>query len=460
VNETYGQTLLDALSSNPEYADFYRLIQATGVEDTLRTNEKNILTLFVPKNGSIDLSEIGNPAKKDSLRMLALMHIVRQPLYRKEMTGIDYHSFSNRFLRFFPKGETVTVNDIAVLTSGFRFSNGVIYQINSPIASRLSLWEKLCSDSRYTRFVDYVNSCMADIFDPELSLSSGVLDASGNMIYTDSVFVNTNVYLHDYPIDNHSFHFTLFAPDNQVVEQILQNDFWAAVGGDPDKITVADTVNFFSRIFTHGLIANKEVTPAYWTPSYLQSVLNSYFNPAASDLTANDQQLLSNGLFASVNKYDEASTQFFFQNKKMVDAYMMQPDSLNLISLPSGWTPTPTVVYTRLTDTLYATVNFATYDAPTTPRCLTVKIPDVRKGSYSVAISFYTQTCQLKIRHQGGVEVAFDPRKYRPLHQRNIEVMTINVTDFGDVYLDFVPTGSGNNGFQFYLRDITLQPVL
>jgi len=493
---TYSQeTLLEILASNPDYADYYRLLQATGVDDTIRLYELNYLTVFVPKNGTIDMGK-----DLETLRNLALMHIVRDPVYQVNMNNVVLSSCNGRSLRFISEGSSLTVNNVNILRFNERYANGIIHQINSPIEYMISLWEYLCSNPDYTKYVEYVNSCVSEEFLPELSIPTGVYDENNNMIYTDSVFETYNYYLRSYPIDNHQYHFTLFVPEDAVVEDIFRNYFVDGLGGwppeppeppepDPDNPDLddpvepepfparSDTLNFLSRVYLHGVIMGKEYRPSQWNPANLISVIGSKFNPAASNINASDQLLFSNGLFAGVSYFDNATKQFFIQKSVRLDI-----DSDTEVIFPEGWDPAPSMSnYTPdpqyngdILIFTYRRLDFGTFDSPLMPRYMTLPIHNVQKGRYTVQLSYLTMylgsngnfgngCVQFRIRRQGGgavEEKLVDPRWLRPNVREDEDMMEIHVSDFGDVYLDFVSVAPGNNNsYMLYIRNINLQPV-
>ena len=124
------------IGSNPSFSTFRRAVDQAGLEGTLSDKDATF-TIFAPTDSAFDklpagtLDKLMKPENKDKLRSLLLYHVVSGKMTAAEVRSGDVKTLNGETLKIAAGGNTVQVENTAVVASDMMAANGVIHSINN-----------------------------------------------------------------------------------------------------------------------------------------------------------------------------------------------------------------------------------------------------------------------------------------------------------------------------------------
>lgn len=214
------RTMWEYIQERPEYSEFVSLVKATGTDSILQNCQN--LTVWVPLNGKIpDLSNLSDSVKKQTVRN----HITTLQYLTVDMqNGIRVSAFSGKKLGIFSDdGVIFRVNSCRIQKADMVCRDGVVHEIGGWIGLQKNLKEYLQQASEYSFLNNLIGDLQDSVFDETLSTPTGELDVLGRPIY-DSVFLHTNMFYRNVPLDNENKVYTLcLTPDWILQEKVEQH---------------------------------------------------------------------------------------------------------------------------------------------------------------------------------------------------------------------------------------------
>jgi uncharacterized surface protein with fasciclin (FAS1) repeats len=242
-------SLWEELKANNQLSDFCEVLEQTKVfrmhkktsvsyADLLKGGQS--FTVIAPVNGSFDkdayLKQV-ETAQGDSAvehffiknHLLRSVVSVNSDKKRALMLNQKYAEFTNS-----------TVNGISIQQSNIHAKNGVIHSIAQPLTYRYSIYEILRDRPEFSLVGRELLRYNIEEFDPDLSVSSGIVD--GVPIYVDSVTYEYNKILYTIgEIDSQDSLFWMVAPTNAGWEKAW-NEVTQYFVYDSKNVAKADSV--------------------------------------------------------------------------------------------------------------------------------------------------------------------------------------------------------------------------
>lgn len=222
--------LLEYLKEQPEYSEFVKLLEETGIADELTRNQ--ILTVWAPVNETFPSAEVTAMSMEDKIS-LCQNHINYIALYNTKLENdklIKTLAGKNLLIKEVSE-DLFSIDGVELEGNEQACSNGVVHKVKEWLIPRLSVYDYLLrAGDDYSVFRDSVLFYSDTVFKPSQSFVMGI-DSMGNTIY-DSVFVIENSFLDKGDIRDEDEDYTLFMPSNRVLETMYQEmgDYFAGQG--------------------------------------------------------------------------------------------------------------------------------------------------------------------------------------------------------------------------------------
>lgn len=237
--------LLEYLKEQPEYSEFVKLLEETGIADELTRNQ--ILTVWAPVNETFPSAEVTAMSMEDKIS-LCQNHINYIALYNTKLENdklIKTLAGKNLLIKEVSE-DLFSIDGVELEGNEQACSNGVVHKVKEWLIPRLSIYDYLLrAGDDYSVFRDSVLFYSDTVFKPSQSFVMGI-DSMGNTIY-DSVFVIENSFLDKGDIRDEDEDYTLFMPSNRVLETMYQEmgDYFAGQG---EMFSTADSSKFMNWI--------------------------------------------------------------------------------------------------------------------------------------------------------------------------------------------------------------------
>lgn len=214
VDGLRGETLFQQLSENPKTTTFAAIVKKVGYDSLL--NGDQMLTVFAPTNTA--LASVNTDDTK------AMLQLVKNHIAYSEYT-IQEGGFNVGKVEMI-NAKNITINGLKLNGAGLNntegnyniaVENGVIHLMDDTIPFQKNIYEYLKSQtgSLQTAFIQNQDKLIMDM---EKSVQTGV-NSDGKPVY-DTVWINQNKFLENYPINDESKNFTYVLLPNNVIERI------------------------------------------------------------------------------------------------------------------------------------------------------------------------------------------------------------------------------------------------
>lgn len=285
--------VLEYLKSKPEYSEFVKVLENTGVADELTRDQD--LTVWAVNNESF-----ANFQDKiiDSDTFTIEYHINNLSISLGKMfDGQRLPSLNGKYIPITINTEDTLITKSSIVKANQFCSNGIVHEINSVMTPTISIYEYLQNlGDDYSIIVDSLFSQNDTIFDLANSVPIGV-DETGNTIY-DSVFVVDNPIFEVVDFRSEFEQITMFLPNNDVLNNCLTN-YVNQLNGMGEEITLEDSVTAFdwikSALFYDGIVKD------YGSELDIESLDGSVWRTSVQEISANSN-LMSNGLVYDITK--------------------------------------------------------------------------------------------------------------------------------------------------------------
>lgn len=180
------KTLWAELTSRPELASFCQILQQTGCDKLLDSDQ--MFTVFAPQGAiapaSSDLAELTNE--------VVYNHVARFATSANSTlsTPRSLLMLNGKMCDFACEGDGYTFAGQPLKETNILARNGVLHIIAAPVPFFCNVWEYMAKDTAYSCIRDYLYSFNEILLDEEASVPGAIVD--GKITYVDSVTVNTN----------------------------------------------------------------------------------------------------------------------------------------------------------------------------------------------------------------------------------------------------------------------------
>lgn len=315
-------TIIEFLSSNPQYAEFYTQLQNTGLVTELSRDQQ--VTLWVVNNDGMALS---NVIPEDTLRMK--YHINHLPFIRSDLkNGKRIRSLNGIYFQISNKNDSIYSNSSLVINS-YRLKNGVVHEISHLMKSRVNMYDYLKAlGDDYSIVRDSIFKYDLRLFDRENSTPIGV-DKTGNTIY-DSLFYTYNPVFENAQFNSEFSQFTCFLPSNQVIENCFQalSSQYSKMGKTVERSDSLLALQWIREaMFYNGVITDLDQTD-------IKSAFNRVWRTTVQELDKVNFEEMSNGRVYFMKKVKIPNNVIISRIKSLVHYWEFQdavyPDSTDL----------------------------------------------------------------------------------------------------------------------------------
>ena len=229
-----NQTLLETIKADADLSEFYQLVEACGVSDSL-LNASRVYTVWAPVNDAIDfdslMAEIEKGRRDEVLVRFVEAHMTN---YMHAANGVKEVNpillLNKKVVSFVGSGDEYTFNNIPLLMeySNQRVRNGILHKIGGSVEYKMNVWEYLATDERIDSLSNFLYSFNLRTFNEGASIQGPTVN--GAVTYLDSVFNTSNIWFSTNgsretagfgDISNEDSLYTMFAITNDVWNKMV-----------------------------------------------------------------------------------------------------------------------------------------------------------------------------------------------------------------------------------------------
>ncbi len=213
-NNIRGESLMQVISSNSETSVFASILQKTGYDQLLKDDK--MLTVFAPVNSALTSVDMNDND--------ALLNLVKNHIAYASYT-VENGSFATSKIQMVNSKYTTVnglqINGASLDTEAGKYNisaaNGILHFMNGVISTQKNIWEYLQAQPNNLQ-AEFIHSMDKLVMDMNKSVQIGV-DPSGRPLY-DTVWINQNLLLDAFPINDESQDLTFALLPNEVVTRI------------------------------------------------------------------------------------------------------------------------------------------------------------------------------------------------------------------------------------------------
>jgi uncharacterized surface protein with fasciclin (FAS1) repeats len=326
-----GPGVLKTIEANPDYSEFVSLLKIAGLDSILSSTGQ--FTVLPVKNGALGSIDKNN---KVQVKKIMDMHVLPIAIYSSKMNMFRTKTLAGKY-EIFDNGKVlITVGaaneSIMIVNADKKVSDGVIHEVERYIIPWDNLLDALAGNSDYSQFYNYIMSTRAKLLDMKQSKIIGY-DTLSQPVY-DSVFTYRYGFFDQANIADESGAFTMFIPNNDLVNHVLTSDINSSWGG------VFPYSSFFASMIKDRLFKSCIVPGIYKmddlsSVNKLKTVSGVTLNISKSQIGLADQKV-SNGIFHVLT--DITIPDYVVQVPVVTDGYISYPtrnkDSFKPFEMP------------------------------------------------------------------------------------------------------------------------------
>lgn len=194
-----GGTLWEQMKANPQLSDFCEVLEQTKVYRMHKKTPVSYADLLKGGQAFTVLAPVNNTFNKDSLLRLVQTvagdSAVEKSFVQNHLSRsvVSSNNGATKMLMLNLKYlmmENGSIDNVPVTVANTKASNGVLHVIDRALNYKHNLFEMFCDNPSLSAIGDNLRRFNEDVFDPDASVSSGVID--GVPIYVDSVVYERN----------------------------------------------------------------------------------------------------------------------------------------------------------------------------------------------------------------------------------------------------------------------------
>ncbi len=280
------QTVYEFIEGESGYSSFFDMLKNAGIDQEL--NKDQFVTVWAVQDSAFDLSGIGN-MDTSHVAEYHLNYLAFGASNLKD--GLRIQALNGVYITINQNEGEYMANDTRIVSSK-RFKNGIVHEIEEPMVPLVNMFEFIeLLDDEYSMIRDSILTYNRKVFDRENSAPVGV-DETGNTIY-DSVFYTSNPLFEEIDFSSEFDQFTMFLPDNDVVEECFQKliDQYEMMGWSfegEDSVMAMDWIK--EAIFHEGIIEDYDAQLDYVNP------FDRVWRTTVQTIEPSSEKPLSNGV--------------------------------------------------------------------------------------------------------------------------------------------------------------------
>ena len=210
-NDTEKKTIMQVISSNSETSTFASILKATHYDVFLSGSES--VTVFAPTNAALSSIDMED---EEALFSLVKSHIayMSYPVSEGAFAGSTIEMMNSKRV----KTGNEQIGNASLVDYNITTSNGLLHVIDDVIITKQNIWEYLSSKTGNTQ-IDFIKSLSLKEMDAERSVQTKIDSLTARPIY-DTVWVEKNVILEQYPINNEDQEFTFVLLNSTAADRI------------------------------------------------------------------------------------------------------------------------------------------------------------------------------------------------------------------------------------------------
>lgn len=246
---TREETILQYLEETPEYSEFVKLINETGMRDIL--SGKDLVTVWAPTNSKIP-ENIASMSKAEKLRLVQ-NHISITTIFSRNLDRLStVGTLAGKYLNVEHTSNGYIIDGVGLSELDQVFQNGIVHKAEEWLITRKNLqqWLEEAGDE-YSMFRDTLFTYNHKVFDKDSSPIIGV-DENGQIIH-DSVWVIENELLKNIDLNDESVRYTLFIPNNNAFKEMFKEKtaYLESVGREVTKSDEFIWINWMMKAALH-----------------------------------------------------------------------------------------------------------------------------------------------------------------------------------------------------------------
>lgn len=248
-------TVLQFLEQSPDYSEFVKLVEETGMTEIL--SGRDLVTVWAPVDSRMP-ADVAAMSDAEKLRLVR-NHISITTIFSRNFSRLStVGTLAGKYLSVTVTEDedenevTFTIDGVALSELDRVFQNGVVHRASEWLTPRKNLYQWLEEvGDEYSRFRDTLLAHNTRIFDKTNSPITGV-DENGQIIY-DSVWIVKNDLLNDLDLNDESVRYTLLAPDNAAFEEMFRekNAYLESVEREVTQEDTLKWVNWMMQAALH-----------------------------------------------------------------------------------------------------------------------------------------------------------------------------------------------------------------
>ena len=204
------KTLWDAISTNPDLTIFSQLLKENGYDKILSGSQ--MYTVWAPVDSSLQHYDFTN---KDIVKEFIGNHIARLSYSVLGLIDEKVTMLNTKVLRLKYTDGKFLFGNIEIIERNNVVNNGILHTLKSEVAFYPNIWEYLPKNAEIDSVYKYLYSFNQIVFDEKHSIP-GDVNESGQLVYLDSVFINSNKMFRTVGyLNNEDSTYSILLPNNK-----------------------------------------------------------------------------------------------------------------------------------------------------------------------------------------------------------------------------------------------------
>lgn len=216
-----GASLWATISGNEKLSDFASLLQRTGYDQILATDQT--YTVWAPENGSLDMTTLTAMTDSAIVAELIKNHVTRGSYLASGKVNERVHLLNGKVKTFEGAGAAYTMDGISLDETNIPVGNGVLHTLAGRMSFEPNLYEYLYRDDNTSDIAALFTKYATKEIDTENSVAGPT--KNGELTYLDTVIVEDNdlFYTIDAKMDVEDSAYTMVLPTNNAWQKAKEH---------------------------------------------------------------------------------------------------------------------------------------------------------------------------------------------------------------------------------------------
>ncbi len=233
------KSLLEIVSTTPEYSKFYNALKSAGLDKELE--KRQVMTLWIPTNETI--GEL--PSDAEVLKKVLFYHLNIGAIYSDQFDKLIIEksgwvkSFNGKYLHIDSENSGFIIDEAKIINTNVMAKNGVIHEIDQLLLPKLNIDEYISLlDDSYSYIKGFLEANAYRVADIPNSIPTGVNDI-GQTVY-DTIWVDKNIIYEMGDVSSEDYRFTAFLSSDKMIDIAITTarDMYFSITGEvmPDEL--------------------------------------------------------------------------------------------------------------------------------------------------------------------------------------------------------------------------------